>query len=184
MEQCILGKSGRLGKSKRNRSSTPPMTRVARVGSVEIYSGTWGDGALFIECTLTGCNDIVMYIDLEEEYKNKAPEQFYSVSMVEVARQFTGQGLAPKVYRAIMRATGIKIISGAQQSKGGQSIWRQLISAKGMRLMAYRHTKNIPRCLREVEPCEYTGDIKADSINLWSDSDYNNWRLVAEYTGA
>jgi len=184
MQQCTLRKSGRLGKSKRNRSSTPPMTRIARVGSVEIFSGSWGDGAMFVECLLAGTEEIVMRIDLEEEYKRKAPEEFYSVNMVEVARQFTGQGLAPKVYRAIMRSTGIKIISGSSQSKGGQSIWRQLMSAKGMRLMAYRHTRNIPRCLREVEPCEDTGDIRADSINLWSDSEYNNWRLVAEYTGA
>ena len=184
MQQCTLRKSGRLGKSKRNRSSTPPMTRIARVGSVEVYSGSWGDGAMFVECLLAGSEEIVMRIDLEEEYKNKAPEQFYSVNMVEVARQFTGQGLAPKVYRAIMRATGIKIISGSSQSEGGQSIWNKLILAKGMRLIAYRHTRNIPRCLREVEFDDTIGQVRADDINLWSDSEYNNWRLVAEYIGA
>jgi hypothetical protein len=61
-----------------------------------------------------------------------------------------------------------------------------MFDTKGIRLMAYRHTERKPRCLRDVTFDEFQEELNADDnqVNIWSDSDYNNWRLVAEYTGA
>ena len=174
MEKCSITKTGRLGKTDmRKIDRDEGISRIAKVGKIELF-------ACYIGC------DRVISLTLEEEYGHYEHRQFYSVTMVEIGREYNGYGLAPKLYRALMRATGINIISGSIQSRGGQSIWNRMFDTKGVRLMAYRHTERKPRCLRDVTFDEFQEELNADDdlVNIWSDSEYNNWRLVAEYTGA
>ena len=190
MEKCSITKTGRLGKTDmRKIDRDEGISRIAKVGKIELFACYIGREMFvsgYIRDNSGNKGDMVISLTLEEEYGDFERRQFYSVTMVEICRQYSGYGLAPKLYRALMRATGINIISGSIQSRGGQSIWNRMFDTKGVRLMAYRHTERKPRCLRDVTFNEFQEELNADDdlVNIWSDSEYNNWRLVAEYTGA
>jgi len=59
----------------------------------------------------------------------------YEVSMVIIDSKYQGYGLAPKIYRYLMKKVGITLKAGNCQSYGGRSIWNELANYKDVEVV-------------------------------------------------
>ena len=65
----------------------------------------------------------VMEMELSKVHKRGV---CYHVDIVRMDKKYRGQGLAPKLYKHIVKALGIVIQAGEAQSPGGRYIWNTL----------------------------------------------------------
>lgn len=60
----------------------------------------------------------------------------YIVDMARIDSRFQGHGIAPKIYKSIIKKLGIILQAGEMQSPGGRSIWARMANMKGIELFA------------------------------------------------
>lgn len=80
----------------------------------------------------------VMIIDLEKS-KARVFKDSYEITMVIIDSTYQGFGLAPKIYRYLMRKIGITLKAGIQQSPGGRSIWNDLAKCKDVQVVGKKN---------------------------------------------
>jgi len=60
----------------------------------------------------------------------------YHVELARIDSKYQGHGIAPKVYKYLMRKLGIILKAGNQQSPGGRYIWAKMASMAGLDVFA------------------------------------------------
>jgi hypothetical protein len=58
------------------------------------------------------------------------------IQIMRIDSQYQGYGLAPKIYKQIMKSTGKILEAGSTQSAGGRSIWYSLCKMSGVTVYA------------------------------------------------
>lgn len=102
-------------------------------------------------------------------YERKA----WHVDIVSVDDKYKGFGLAPKVYRYLMRKLGIVMQCGKMQSPGGRYIWATLAKMPGVFMKALDGRGN----MYEVEPED--GELISDEVELYDGR--KSIRVLASY---
>jgi len=82
--------------------------------------------------------DRVMTVDLEKS-RARLFKDSYEISMVLVDSTYQGYGLAPKIYRYLMKRMGITLKAGTQQSYGGRSVWNDLAKYKDVQVVGKKN---------------------------------------------
>lgn len=174
----------KLGRLDLSRAWTDEVRHIGRIRGVDIHISASGWNDRHVVCSIDDGGrhpKIVMTIDMEfESSLSRKSTPFYSVAYTAVDYSFQGFGIAPKIYREILRRVNMGIVSGDSQSAGGQGIWKKLIAEKSVSVLTFR----THRSLREVELDDF-GRVNADdpSVNIWDqyapDEDTKPWRLVA-----
>ena len=79
-----------------------------------------------------GKHNVIADLMLSTEYCKGA----YHVDMMRVSHRYQGHGIAPLLYRFLLRKLGIILQAGTAQSLGGRKLWAQLGKMKGVQLFA------------------------------------------------
>lgn len=135
---------------------------VGNIKNLQVYGSWVGDGEYRIDVVIDNGNtkvDSVMQLWLYEEREN-----IYSITMVRIGPQYQGFGLAPKVYKFLMRKMGIKLMTATLQSPGGQAIWWEM-ARSGVKIsgITYRGRK-----VFDVEPDTDQKRMISHEIDLWN----------------
>ena len=80
----------------------------------------------------------VMVLDLDRS-RSKLFKNSYEISMVAIDARYQGFGLAAKIYRYLMKKTGITLKAGTQQSIGGRAIWNDLAKYKDVQVVGKKN---------------------------------------------
>lgn len=86
----------------------------------------------------------------------------YTVEMVSIDRKYQGHGIAPRIYRYIMRKFGIVLEAGSQQSPGGRSVWAALSKMTRITMHAIDSKFNF----YDVEAID--GELISDDIDVYN----------------
>lgn len=140
-----------------------------KIGSVRgmlVYlEGDVGDETIFVNVyrsgkTKHGTYQQIADLSLSKEYFKNA----YHVDLMRVDHRFQGHGLAPLIYRYIMKKLGIIIQAGTMQSAGGRKLWAQLAKTKGVAIFAaYRRSKELVR----IELDKEDEELHHESIKMY-----------------
>jgi hypothetical protein len=84
----------------------------------------------------------VMLLDLEKS-RSRLFKNSYEISMVAIDGRYQGFGLAAKIYRYLMKKTGITLKAGSHQSIGGRAIWNDLAAYKDVQVVGKRSNEFI-----------------------------------------
>ena len=82
--------------------------------------------------------DCVMSIHLEKS-RARLFKESYEIAMVQIDSKYQGFGLAPKIYRYLMKKIGLTLKAGTQQSYGGRSIWNDLAAYKDVQVVGKKN---------------------------------------------
>ena len=82
--------------------------------------------------------DCVMSVHLEKS-RARLFKESYEISMVQIDSKYQGFGLAPKIYRYLMKKIGITLKAGTQQSLGGRFIWNELAKYKDVQVVGKKN---------------------------------------------
>jgi len=110
---------------------------IGEVGDFNIYrtkERTGGYELAIIVTTQEGKPVGAVYLAKDKRFKAK---KAYTTA-VEFLPEVQGMGLAPEVYRFLVRDWKYILVSDDYQSAGGQSIWRRLAAYPDIDLFAYR----------------------------------------------
>lgn len=114
-----------------------------------VYSGVVS-GVNSLECWIEGTADddyisveYVLRNDTHKTGKKRVMELGLSrqngafhVDMARIDTKFQGFGIAPKLYRFVIRKLGIVLQAGSSQSPGGRSVWARMAKMSGIKLVA------------------------------------------------
>jgi len=113
-------------------------TFVGKLRGMLVYlEGDVGDDFLCVrvyrdEELADGKHNVIADLMLSTEYCKGA----YHVDMMRVSHRYQGHGIAPLLYRFLLRKLGIILQAGTAQSLGGRKLWAQLGKMKGVKLFA------------------------------------------------
>ena len=116
----------------------PEGTYLGKLRGTLVYmEGSLGDDVVWIQVYMNqrlagGKHQMVADLSLSTEYCSGA----YHVDLMRVDYRFQGHGIAPLIYRFILRKLGIVIQAGTAQSLGGRKLWAQLVKMKGITIFA------------------------------------------------
>ena len=125
------------------RAEIPEGKRIGRLRGMDIYlEGEIGEDYLLVVVyggkTSSGRRNVISKLSLSNEYCDGA----YHVDLMEVDCRYQGHGIAPLVYRYLLRKLGIVLQAGVSQSAGGRKLWAQLAKMKDVTVFAsYRRGK-------------------------------------------
>ena len=80
----------------------------------------------------SGKYEVIADLCLSTEYCSNA----YHVDLMRVSSRYQGHGIAPLLYRFLLRKLGIILQAGTSQSVGGRKLWAQLAKMKGVTVFA------------------------------------------------
>ena len=80
----------------------------------------------------------VMIVDLS---RSDYGDEVWEVGTTVISTAYQGFGLAPKIYRYLMKKTGITLQAGNAQSAGGRSIWHSLSKFEDVLILGKRFRK-------------------------------------------
>lgn len=132
MERIDMSKRVVLGRQ------VPEGTYLGKLRGMLVYmEGSLGDEAVWIQVYVNqrlagGKYQTVAELSLSTDYCSGA----YHVDLMRVNYRFQGHGIAPLVYRFLLRKLGIVIQAGVVQSAGGRKLWAQLAKMKGITIFA------------------------------------------------
>jgi len=113
-------------------------TFVGKLRGMLVYlEGDVGDDFLCVrvyrdEELADGKRNVIADLMLSTEYCKGA----YHVDLMRVSYRYQGHGIAPLLYRFLLRKLGIILQAGTAQSGGGRKLWAQLGKMKGIKLFA------------------------------------------------
>lgn len=122
----------------------PDGTYIGKLRGMRVYlEGSVGDDIICVRTYLDkvypgGKYQPVADLNLSKDYCDGA----YHVDLMRVDHRFQGHGLAPLLYRYVLRKLGIVLQAGKYQSAGGRKLWAQLAKMKDVTVFAcYRRGK-------------------------------------------
>lgn len=86
--------------------------------------------------------DRVMTLDLVQS-RSRVFKKPFEVSMVIIDGRYQGFGLAAKVYRYLIKKTGLTLQAGRCQSIGGRSIWNELAKYKDVQVVGKKDSSGL-----------------------------------------
>lgn len=86
--------------------------------------------------------DRIMTLDLEQS-RSRVFKKSFEVSMVNIDGRYQGFGLAAKVYRYLMKKTGVTLKAGSQQSIGGRAVWNELAKYKDVQVVGKKDSSGL-----------------------------------------
>jgi GNAT superfamily N-acetyltransferase len=88
----------------------------------------------------------------------------YHVDLMRVDHRYQGHGIAPLLYRFLLRKLGIILQAGTAQSGGGRKLWAQLGKMKGVQLFAATRRGKSARVLEVDKEDE---ELTDESVKLY-----------------
>ena len=83
--------------------------------------------------------DCVMVHSTLKRVEARLFKESYEIAMVQIDSKYQGFGLAPKIYRYLMKKIGVTLKAGTQQSYGGRSIWNDLAAYKDVQVVGKKN---------------------------------------------
>ena len=117
----------------------------------------------------------VMTLDLDRS-RSRLFKNSYEISMVAIDGRYQGFGLSAKIYRYLMKKTGITLKAGTQQSIGGRAIWNELAKYKDVQVVG----KKNKYCYDMEVGEEQEMSTGIDGVNCY---DSGNFTAYAYYKG-
>jgi len=143
MERITVSKHQRLGYVHIEQDSE----FVGKTTGLSVYCGLNYDGddiwaeALDKKQSQKGLYRRAMYLGLS---KDKDYDTAYTIDMVSVDNAYQGWGIAPKVYRKLLKAKpDLLLRAGTVQSPGGRYIWYNLAQFEDIVVFARAHNGRI-----------------------------------------
>lgn len=139
MPDCIeYTKKASLGRSLVSYLvDTEDYEMIGKIGDAHIYV-SYEEDYMWVE-VLDSANNVGGRIKrimmLELSYKKRWNS--WIVDIVKVDDKYKGIGIAPKIYRYLMKKLGIQLQAGRLQSPGGRSIWHSLFNMKNVCVEAW-----------------------------------------------
>ena len=119
---------------------------VGRLKSMLVYlEGSIGDDIIYVQVynaqkRADGKHKIIADLNLSNDYCKGA----YHVDLMRIDSRYQGNGIAPLLYRYVMKRLGVIIQAGTRQSAGGRKLWAQLAKTPGIEIFAaYRRGKEL-----------------------------------------
>lgn len=107
-----------------------------------------------------GIHKKIAQLDLSKKIFKNA----YHVDFMQIDHQYQGHGIAPMLYRYIMKKLGIIIQAGTLQSPGGRKLWAQLAKTTGVSIYAaYRRSQE----LIQIEIDKEDEELNHESIKMY-----------------
>jgi GNAT superfamily N-acetyltransferase len=136
MQRISVAKPSRLG------YVVPEVKRIARISGLDLYlskaDNTYYVEALHMDRAHKGMVKRAMIVTIvpDEEY-----DAAYTIDMVSVDSEYQGMGLAPKVYRKLLKRLPKLLLKAATiQSPGGRYIWYTLAKYRDIDVYAMTPT--------------------------------------------
>ena len=171
MERISYSKKSKLGYTTLKFLEENDYDYVGKCAGLCVYAGQGGDAMDVEVVDPRSCRGDrakrAMTITLT--YERKA----WHVDIVSVDDKYKGFGLAPKVYRHLMRKLGIVMQCGKMQSPGGRYIWATLASMPGVFMQALDYRNN----MYDVEAED--GELYSDEVELYDGR--KSIRVLASY---
>lgn len=150
------------------RPEHPEGHRVGRHRGMDVYlDGDLGED--YICVTLygnkvggSGRRQVISKLSLSTEYCDNA----YHVDLMEVDHRFQGHGIAPLLYRYLIRKLGIILQAGTAQSVGGRKIWAQLAKMKDITVFA-AYPRGGRRQAFMIDLDKEAEELEHDSVELY-----------------
>lgn len=120
------------------KATRPEGKYLGMLKGMRVYlEGEVGDEVIFVQVYQNldlGGGKYQLIADLNL-YNGKA-KGAYHVDLMRIDYRYQGHGLAPLIYRFVLRKVGITLQAGTLQSAGGRKIWAQLAKTKGVMVYA------------------------------------------------
>jgi len=129
----------RIDMSKRIalKATRPEGKYLGKLKGMRVYlEGEVGDEVIFVqvyENLERGGGKYQLIADLNLYNLAKGA---YHVDMMRVDYRYQGHGIAPLIYRFVLRKLGIVLQAGTCQSAGGRKLWAQLAKTNGVMVYA------------------------------------------------
>lgn len=139
---------------------------VGRLKGMLVYlEGDVGDDIIFVQVynaqkLAGGKHKTIADLNLSNDYCKGA----YHVDLMRIDSRYQGHGIAPLLYRYVMKRLGIIIQAGTCQSSGGRKLWAQLAKTPGVEIFAaYRRGKE----LVQIEIDDEDEELHHDTMKLY-----------------
>lgn len=109
----------------------------------------------------------VMAVDLS---RSDLCDNVWEVGTTAVSTAYQGFGLAPKIYRYLMKKTGITLQAGNSQSAGGRSIWHSLSKFEDVLILGKRFRK--PLLVLEADEDEKEITTGIDKFEIYDSAGF------------
>ena len=160
------------------KAKRPEGTYLGKLKGMRVYlEGEVGDEVIFIqvyENLNLGDGKYQLIADLN--LFNGNAKGAYHVDLMRVDYRYQGHGLAPLVYRYVLRKLGIVIQAGKCQSAGGRKLWAQLAKMGGVIVYALHR--------RGTEAHTFDIDDDADELSHEAFKVYDGQRSVYTFAVA
>lgn len=158
----------RIDMSKRVtlRSERPEGRRIGRLRGMDVYleGDLWEDYIMVVvygaKARKAGHREVISKLSLSTDHCDAA----YHVDLMEVDHRYQGHGIAPLLYRYLLRKLGIILQAGTSQSAGGRKIWAQLARMKDVTVYAV-YERGRKAYLIDSE--DEADELEHDSVNLY-----------------
>ena len=120
------------------KASRPEGKYLGKLKGMRVYlEGDVGEEVIFVQVYQDldlggGKHQLIADLNL---FNGKA-KGAYHVDLMRVDYRYQGHGLAPLIYRFVLRKLGIVLQAGTCQSAGGRKLWAQLAKTKGVMVYA------------------------------------------------
>ena len=101
----------------------------------------------------------IAQLSLSTDYADGA----YHVDLMRIDYRFQGHGIAPLIYRYVMRKLGIILQAGTSQSAGGRKLWAQLVKMKDITVFA--QTRRGKAHILELDKDDE--ELHCESLNIY-----------------
>jgi len=149
-----------LGRFNPNTVWTEEYVLLGNLNRMLVYvEGEAGDEYINVDVVSLDYNRLGYKRIMEIQLSRK--KNSYIVDISRIDSKFQGFGIAPQVYRYLLRKLSIVLQAGEVQSPGGRSIWARMADMSGINLMALDGRKNH----YDVEADD--GELIADGVKLY-----------------
>jgi len=138
MNRIDYTKQHKLGRFNPNSEWTDEYARVGAVRGLDCdvwVEGEDGDEYINIE-VVQRWNENRQGYQRVMEIQLTRKKNSYIVDLARIDSKFQGFGIAPRIYKYLLRKLGIILQAGEMQSPGGRSIWARMASMSGIDMFA------------------------------------------------
>ena len=124
----------------------------------------------------TKSRQTIAELTLSDDYCKGA----YHVDLMRIDHRYQGHGIAPMLYRYLMKKLGIILQAGTMQSGGGRRLWAELAKMKDIMVYASykrKHEAHVIELEKEDEELHLDGIRLYDGRPIYTFATYCNDRL-------